>query len=275
MMHPGKILSAELIHIKGKLLRISPALHKSEGAPVFQTVPVNQLCKLLPHRVSLPPVRVRKGTFHHQLHLLLHVRRRDFGSLRRKITGRLLQWLNGGGQTDPLKRRPAKPVKPCQGKHQMGAPFRVDHRMQFIQNDRLRRAKKPSASRGCEHQVQRFRRGDENVGRTFQHPLPILLRRISRAHGHPDPLRSSKPRKRPLQILPDIRRQRFQGGYIDHLQFIGQRILLRKTHEPVQKDQKGRQCLSRSRGRAHQRMPVRCNERPGFLLHPGGLPHLL
>ena len=209
MMHPGKILSAELIHIKGKLLRISPALYKSEGAPVFQTVPVNQLCKLFPYRVPLPPVRIRKGAFYHKLHLLLHGRGCDFGSFRREITGRLLQRLNGGGETDPLKRRPAKPVKPCQGKHQMGAPLRVDHRMQLIQNDRLRRAKKPSAACGCQHQIQRFRRGDEDMGRALQHPLPVLLRCIARAHGHPDPLRSSKPRKRPFQILPDIRRQRF------------------------------------------------------------------
>ena len=70
--------------------------------------------------------------------------------------------------------------------HQIDASFAVDHRMDFVQNDRFYIAQyAESACRG-EHQVQAFWRGDEYFRWMTDHASSLLWFRVAAPCLNPD-----------------------------------------------------------------------------------------
>lgn len=67
----------------------------------------------------------------------------------------------------------------------MRAAFGSHYRMNFINNDGFNAAQRFSGA-GSQHQVKRFRCGDENIGRVATEFCPLLCGGVSCADPHRD-----------------------------------------------------------------------------------------
>ncbi len=95
----------------------------------------------------------------------------------------------------------------------MAATFGGRDRMDLVDDDVLDTAKRLASLRR-EHQVQRLRRGDQDVGRLFGQTATLVSRRVAGADTdrwlvdrHAEPLsgQANTPQRRP-QVLFDINR---------------------------------------------------------------------
>ena len=88
-----------------------------------------------------------------------------------------------------------------------------------------------AAGFGAEQDVERFRRGDDDVRRAAAHALALGRRRVAGAHPGADfdvgqPLRAqglADAGERRLQIALDVVGQRLQRRDVDDLRFVGER----------------------------------------------------
>ena len=103
----------------------------------------------------------------------------------------------------PLRRRQADPLhvaarllgQPLQGHREMSPSLGLRHRVDLVDDDPFRTGEQRSRLRR-EHQVERFRRGDQHVGRAAQHRRPLALRgvaRYARPRGRPRRCRAAVP----------------------------------------------------------------------------------
>ena len=94
----------------------------------------------------------------------------------------------------------------------MGAAFVLSDGMNFVEDQSFGGAEKLPAARRSEQNIQRLRRGDENMRRPAHHRLALPRRRIARAHRHANrrqknplaPRQMINLRQRRLKILGDI-----------------------------------------------------------------------
>ncbi len=124
---------------------------------------------------------------------------------------------------------------------------------------------------GSEQQIQRFRRGDENVRRFFDQRLTLRGSRIASANfgAHIDVVafgftqQCANSSERFLQIFADIVAQRFQRRDVNDLRFIGQfSPSTPSRNRRIQRGKEGRQRFSRTRWRRNQHVPAGLNCRP-------------
>ena len=118
------------------------------------------------------------------------------------------------------------------------------------------------ARRRREHQVQRLGRGDQQVGRATDQLLPVVGRRVARAH--PDvggderfaqPFgRQFDPFERRPQVLLDVERQGPQRRDVEHPRAMGATLGPRRGGEPVDRGEERRERLARTRRRTDQRV---------------------
>ena len=217
-MHSGKTVPSQKVDIVSQFLRIPAALGKGNDTPVLQALAVNCLSQFFPHRI-LPPALGRHGPQHLDPHLLVHGRSADQSRLRGQICRGQVKGFNGRRQSDALERPFAEPVQPCNGKHQMGAPFCIDQGMKLIHDHCLCRPQHGLPCFGGEHQIQGFRRDDKDMGRMPDHSLPVLLGRVPGADRHPETIRHlplshqlrllADPIQGAAQVFPDIPSQGF------------------------------------------------------------------
>ena len=92
-------------------------------------------------------------------------------------------------QTDALRRCTA-PAHQCvealQGKHEMRPAFVIGNRMDLIDDDGAYGTEMVAALLCRQQNVERLRRGDEDVRRTPQHRLPLARKRVAGAHSRAD-----------------------------------------------------------------------------------------
>ena len=81
-----------------------------------------------------------------------------------EIAGHLLHGANGRRQPDALRRFREQLVETLQRQRQVRAPLGTRHRVDLVDDDRLHAGERLSGARG-EHEEQRLRSGDEDVGR--------------------------------------------------------------------------------------------------------------
>ncbi len=124
-----------------------------------------------------------------------------------------------GGQSDPLRRHVAELLEPLEGQGEMRAALRRRHRVDLV-DDHGPHAPEGLAGGRSEHQVQRLRRGDQDVGRAPDQALPIPRRRVAAAdRDHrrvgercPEPVgRVLDPGEGGAEVLLDVDRERTQG----------------------------------------------------------------
>ena len=153
-MHSSKTFPSQDIHIICQLFGISSPLHKGNHAAASLAIFIHQRTQFFPYRVFPAPLRsIRIGAENIQPDLFRHLRGGNKNLFRRQISRCPFQRFYGCRQADALQGLPAQLVQPCQGKHQMGASFRINQGMQFVQNYRLCRGQYILPGFAGEHQI--------------------------------------------------------------------------------------------------------------------------
>ena len=99
----------------------------------------------------------------------------------------------------------------------MGAPFGVNQGVQLVYNNRFRRCEHVLSGLAGKHQVQGFRRDNQDVRRAFYHFLPVRLRRVACSDSYRNLFPGVNSLQRPPEILTDIGCQGFQRRDIDYI----------------------------------------------------------
>ena len=96
-------------------------------------------------------------------------------------------------------------------------------RVDFVHDDGAHGAEHLARLGAGEQQVERFRRGDEDVRRLAQHRRPVALWGIAGAHRHADVRQveaqvvgfGTNARQRHAQVAVDVVVEGFEGGDVD------------------------------------------------------------
>ncbi len=129
----------------------------------------------------------------------------------------------------------------------------------------------------AEQHVKRFRRRHQDMRRAAAHPLALGDGRVPRSDpgadidiGKPAPAELLPDAgQRRLEILMDVVRQRLERRHVDDLRRIRERRLETLPHQIVDRRQKGRERLARSRGRGDEGVAAGLDRRPRFGLRGG------
>ena len=126
-------------------------------------------------------------------------------------------------QADPLDRLIGGFLQPFERQREMGAAAPADHRVDLVDDHGAYRSQHLAAALGRQQEIQRLRRGDQNVRRRAEHRRALVLRGIAgsdrgRNRRGADAPRLGRPAEsapRLGQVLVDVRAQRFQRRDVD------------------------------------------------------------
>ncbi len=137
--------------------------------------------------------------------------------------GDCLERVLGGRETDALRGDRGEVGEPLQAQRQVGAALGPGDGVDLIDDDPAHRAQDLPGLRG-EHQVERFRRGDQDVGRVAEHRLAFGLRGVAGTHrrgqvrrSEAGPLRCDLDagQGRP-EVAVDVVGEGLHGRYVQH-----------------------------------------------------------
>ena len=126
--------------------------------------------------------------------------------------------------------------------------------------------------------VERLRRGDQNVRRRFEHRPALRYRRVAGADSGAD-RRAEVPAlerellnflQRRFEVLLDVVRERFQRRDVDDLRFAAQPAFERFTDEAVDTNEKRREGLAGAGGCGDEHGPAVADDRPAQFLRLSG-----
>ncbi len=183
-----------------------------------------------------------------------------------EIAGYFIQGPLCGGEADADKPARVQGFQAFQEKRQENAALVGTEGVNLV-DDAVTDPAQGFASTGGQEQVQRFRRGDENMGRLAQEPLPFHLRSIAGADGNVDfrqwlleaPGKIRNAFQGNLQIAIDVVIERFQRRYVQDLHSGGNRIL---PPQSVKAGKERGQGLARSGRRQDEGILAGSNGRP-------------
>ena len=169
-------------------------------------------------------------------------------------------------------------VEPFQGERQVGAALVIGNRVDLVDDHGLDRAKIVAALLRCQQDVERLRRGDENVRRPFEHGPAFRGQRIAGAHRGADGRAQVAARQgqflnlpqRHLQVLLHIVAERFERRDVDHRRGRCKRAIDGLADQLIDTDEKRGQRLARAGRGGDQRRPSREDRRPAQFLGRGG-----
>ncbi len=205
-------------------------------------------------------------------HRALTARLREAAEEARDLVERALR----GREPDALGWRVGERLEPFQREHQVRAALRGCERVDLVDDDGLH-APQRLARLGGEHEVERFGRGDEDVGRVADELLAFLARRVAGAHGDgrwrerlAETLgREGDARKRGAQVLLDVEGERAQRRDVED----AAALLLGRSGrgaEPVDGPEERGERLARTGGREEQGVVAVGDGRPALGLRVGG-----
>ena len=186
----------QLVEMAGEPLHDPSIIGEDDGRAMFLDQVEQLSLDHRPDRPFGPGRRATKGGDHAKIQLLalagvhdrdrpgLESRRPRAGNSTRAAeeSGNLLQWSLGGREADPHETGRVDRLQSFQQEGQEDASLVGAERMDLVDDDVRKRIKRLTCPTG-EHEVQRFGRRDEDVGRLAKEPLPILLRRVARPDG--------------------------------------------------------------------------------------------
>ena len=245
-----------------------------------------------------------------QVERLGRPRRDDLhGSGPAEEAGDLVDRADGRRQSDALRRREVgivgatQRVEALEADRQVRTPFGGGDGVHLVDDHGVDAPEGLPRLRG-EHEVQRFRRRDEDVRRVGDEFAPVGRGRVARAHPHGDLRQGDAEASRGLsdadqrrtQVALHVDTERLQRGDVEDAGATG---ILRRTlllprarllrrarrgragvgcgrrrllvEDPVDGPQKRRQRLARPGGRHHQSVPARRDRLPRAGLGGGGL----
>jgi hypothetical protein len=178
-------------------------------------------------------------------------------------------------QPDPLRTGLGRPLQTLQGERQVRAALVAGGGMDLVDDHRLHRPQHGPAPGGGDHQVQRLRRGDEEVRRAAHHEGPLAAAGVARPHRH----RQFRRRvtqfgghlgdlpQGPVEVLGDVDGQGPQRRHVGHLALPLHGLALGVGPvEAVDADQEARQGLTRPGGGGDQRVAAGGDMDPPLLL---------
>ena len=138
-----------------------------------------------PHAALRQLPHVRNGHIHRQIRALFDFRN-DHGArlAAGQVARGLLRRVHRGGKPHAAHVASAQRVQPRERQKQMRAPLGGQNRVQLVHDDRARGFQHVAAGQAREQQIQRLRRGDQDVRRMFDHFAPRLRVGVAGAHGH-------------------------------------------------------------------------------------------
>ena len=177
-----------------------------------------------------------------------------------------------GGEADALQAVAAQSREPLQRQSEMRAALVRRDRVDFVDDHGpgVREHRAPGLR--AEQHVKRFRRRHQDVRRAAAHPLALGGGRVARSDPGADfDIRKPAPAQsladagqRRLEIPMDVVRQRLERRDVDDLRRVGERRLEALPHQIVDRGQKGRERLARSRRRGDQRVAAGLDRGPRF-----------
>ena len=175
-----------------------------------------------------------------------------------------------GGEADALQAVAAQRREPLEREREMGAALVRCDGVDLVDDHRPGGLEHRAPGFRAEQDVERFRRRHQDVRRTAPHPVALGGGRVA----CPDPgadfdigdpaLSQLLPDagERGFEVAMDVVRQRFQRRHVDDLRRIGKRALETLAHEIVDRRQKGRERLARSRRRGDEGVAAGLDRRP-------------
>ena len=144
-----------------------------------------------------------------------------------------LDRLLGGRQADAQQSIVAERGQALERQRQMRAALVRRQRMDLVDDHGPRGREHRAAGIGAEQDVERLRRGDDDVRRAAAHALALAARRVAGAHPGPDlhvrqALRAqglADAGKRRFQVALDVVRERLQRRDVDDLRLVRQPAL--------------------------------------------------
>ena len=131
-------------------------------------------------------------------------------------------------QADALQPPAAQRVEPFERQREMRAALVRRDGVDLVDDDGFRGREHAAARFGAEQDVERFRRGHQDVRRRLAHPVALALRRVAGAHPGADRDLGQAPRpqfladagERRVEVLADVVRQRLQRRDVDDLRLV-------------------------------------------------------
>ena len=181
-----------------------------------------------------------------------------------------LDRLLGGRQADAQQRPGGERRQALERQRQMRAALVRRQRVDLVDDHGARRRQHLAAGFGAEQDVERFRRGHDDVRRGAPHALALRRRRVAGAHPGADlDLRQAPGAQllahsgeRRFEVALDVVRQRLERRDVDDLRLVRQAALQPLPHQRIDRREKGRQRLARSGGRSDQHVPPGLDRRP-------------
>ena len=189
-----------------------------------------------------------------------------------------LDGLLRSGKADAHRRALEQSLEAFERKRQMSAALVVGDRVNFVHDDRFDVAQHLAALFRGQQDVQRFRRGDQNVRRPPQHGAALVHRRVAGTHGHANWRQEQAALARLLQnlaernfeIFLDVVAERLQRGDVEHLGLVGELSCEGFAHQGVDASQKCREGFARAGRSGDDRAAASQDMRPARLLRLGG-----
>ena len=173
----------------------------------------------------------------------------------------LLQRPHRRAQPDPLRGLVEQRVEALEGDREVGATLGAGHGVHLVDDHRLDAAETLAGLAG-EHQEQRLRRRDQDVGRLGHEPAPVGCRGVAGADadGHLGDLLAESVAgvadagQRAAQVALDVDREGLERADVEHpgpLGLVGGTLA---GQQPVEAPQERAQRLAGPRRRHHQRV---------------------
>ena len=203
----------------------------------------------------------------------------DGRAVRRQPFPHLLDRLHRSRQPDPLDRPASHVLQALQAEGQVRAAPRLQHRVDLVHDDGAHGAEHVPAPSCGEQQIERLRRGDQDMGRRPEHRRALGGGGITRADGGGD-LRRPEAHllRQPADLTPglgevpvDVRAQRLEGRDVEDPSLLREDALEALPQQQVQLYKEGGQGFSGPRGGGDQCVPAGPDGLPTLLLRGGRL----
>ncbi len=181
-------------------------------------------------------------------------------------------------QPDPLQPVAAQRGEAFERQGEVAAALARRDGVDLVHDHRAGRRQHGTAGGGAKQDVERFRRGDEDMRRPAAHAVALGRRGVAGAHPGADlhvgqaarlQLRPDAGQRR-FQVALDVVGQRLQRRDVEHLGGVGERPLHALADQRVDRREEGGQGLAGAGGGGNQGVPAGLDGRPGLSLRRGG-----
>ena len=280
VMRGHQLFADALAQMQRHALRQPPRVDEHQRRAMLQRQLRDAVVDLAPHLVAGDGAKLGRRDLHRQVELAAMANVDDgrsrtsrAGQEMRDLLNRLLR------RREPDARWPVRQqVKPLQRERQVRAALVVGDGVDFVHDYGLDIAQDGAAAVGGEQNVERLRRGDQDVRRPLQHLAPLFHQRVAGADGganlgHQQAALGGQRQnlaQRPVEVLLNVVAQRLERRDVQNFGAVAQVAVQRLAHQAIDADEKCGQRLARTGGSGDQRGAAGKDLRPALLLRLGG-----